>query len=407
MIGSMTGVFFAERFGRLNALRITGLLSLLLACALGFASTEFWPMSIIRAVLGIPIGFSNVLGPLYMSEVAPPEEQGRLGTIFQISVCASILLAMGTNSLFETFFDFGAAGSSWEWKLQFAMGGVPGLFLLVQSQCFLSESPKWRAVPNSYMDVPAASPEGAEYEEDGRAYNTSDDSSEDGHVTSPPPQRPRRGPPRTAAGWAFLLSRAGVGNLGIAFILAAINQLTGINAVIFYSPDIFAAAGLQNTLLVTLLVVGLWNLVTVFISFALVERMGRRPLMLCALVVMTLGACALGLSYTLDIHPLAICGIMLFIAGFEVILLYYNMSAFLHIRARGGPGSSVLRHGHRGLPCLRSQRGPGIHADDLLGLQHYDHLRVPTRIGTAGVGPDILGPGRHQRDHGATRDCVP
>jgi len=83
----------------------------------------------------------------------------------------------------------------------------------------------------------------------------------------------------------------------IGIILAASQQLTGINAVIFYSPDMFKSAGFCNTAVLTILVVGTWNLLSVFVSFVLVDKLGRRVLMLAALVMMALGLGLLGTAY--------------------------------------------------------------------------------------------------------------
>jgi len=135
-----------------------------------------------------------------------------------------------------------------------------------------------------------------------------------GHEVHSEPLSPQHG------GWTELFSRKGAKSLFVAFVLAMAAQMTGINAIIFYAPNILKDADLSNVLLVTILVVGVWNLLAVFISFALVDKLGRRPLMLGALIVMTIGTGILSLAYfafPANKSAIAILSIILFIGAFE------------------------------------------------------------------------------------------
>jgi MFS family permease len=120
-------------------------------------------------------------------------------------------------------------------------------------------------------------------------------------------------------GWQLLLSSE-KWSIFIAIILAASNQLTGINAIIFYAPYIFEDAGVSNPLVMTLFVVGTWNMLTTFVSFALVERVGRRVLMIVSTFLMALAMFAIAGAYQYypeHVATFAIPSLMVFILGFE------------------------------------------------------------------------------------------
>ena len=127
-----------------------------------------------------------------------------------------------------------------------------------------------------------------------------------------------------ATAWGALCSLDGFKYIIIAIGLALSQQLTGINAIMFYGPQIFEAAGVpeQEKLLVTMAAIGTWNLISVFISFALVDRLGRRPLMLGALSAMFLATLVSGIFYIVPVSTtfksvMLIAMTMIFIGGFE------------------------------------------------------------------------------------------
>mmetsp|Transcript_11353 Transcript_11353/g.24501 ORF Transcript_11353/g.24501 Transcript_11353/m.24501 type:complete len:180 (-) Transcript_11353:45-584(-) len=101
-------------------------------------------------------------------------------------------------------------------------------------------------------------------------------------------------------------------------------MLTGMDCNIFYGPQIIKDAGFGNVTLVTALVIGLWNFLCVFIATVLVDKLGRRPLMIAAMFAMTLGTATLFMAYTFIVDNetikglVALCGVMVFIIGFEV-----------------------------------------------------------------------------------------
>ena len=123
---------------------------------------------------------------------------------------------------------------------------------------------------------------------------------------------------RADRGWASLFSASGVKWTLIGLGLACAQQLTGINAIIFYSPEIFKEGQLGHVLVLTILIVGLWNLLSVFPAVYFVERVGRRSLMLFGMSGVTLGALLMTITYAVlegtAKTVVSVVGIMIFIA---------------------------------------------------------------------------------------------
>jgi sugar porter (SP) family MFS transporter len=287
--GAYGGVVLAQRIGRKKTLGLCGLLCLVFALLLAVPNLYF--ILAARTLLGLSVGGCGVVGPMYVNEVATPAQRGRLGSLFQISVCFTIMLAQLSNYLFHP--DISVSLSEMAWRVQFAMGAIPGLLLLLYS-FIVPESPKYS--PNSSAKILLSESQG------------------EADIASLMRQEPK----------GFFHS-SNIKWIAVGMILPAANQLTGINAVIFYAPKIFASAGLEgNPLLWTFALVGTWNFLSVFVSFLLVDRLGRRPLILFALALMASAALLFsiasreGLLETKIAQPLEIAAILSFILAFEI-----------------------------------------------------------------------------------------
>jgi len=283
--GSFLGVPFANKYGRRTALGVTGALGVVSGCLLG-VFPNYAVIIVVRTVLGLSVGFAGTLCPLYVDETAAQHLKARLGTVFQIAICGAILVAQVTNWAFNTKDE--KQIPEWKWRAQLGLGALPALALFVWTR-FIPESPAWPVRANK-------------------------DEQDEGHVGL------LHAPPGKSA-WSVLLSLAGLKWVVVAFILAMCNQLTGINAIIFYAPKIFQDAGFSNTLVLTFSVVGGWNLISVFGSFVLVDRFGRRTLMLATLLAMCIATGLMSLAYAaFPDHkaPIAILSILLFVGAFEL-----------------------------------------------------------------------------------------
>lgn len=239
MIASAFGGVVANILGRRYATILLGVLTVI--GALGSAVTPWlWVIVLFREVLGLGVGFSSAVCPVYVSEMAPAEKKGMLGASFQMSVTAGIVLAylIGT----------GLSNVKYDWQWMFGIGAIPGVAMIAIG--FI--------MPESYRMAKSQDlSEGGSTEEEGvAAYR--------------------------------LLVGPYLKELGIGLLLAATLQLTGINAIIYFAPNIFESAGLSDdgaSLLAGLGVSG-WNFLTTFGALFLVDKVGRRPLLLGGLAIM-------------------------------------------------------------------------------------------------------------------------
>jgi SP family arabinose:H+ symporter-like MFS transporter len=268
---------------------------------------------------GLSVGLSAVLVPSFVNDSVDKSVSGSIGTIFQINICAWILLAQIVNYVCHP----GASKTDvhvdeWNWRLQLALSAVPGLMMLVLS-FIMHESPVYLqtlADKERLLDGGSGglSPVASAGLSDDTEFQNSAKLNNDGGVVAAADEKPK------VLGMRDLFTRENIKYVAIALILSSSQQLTGINGIIFYAPGIFKSADMANPLVLTFAVVGTWNLLSVFISFALVDRLGRRVLMLSALAVMAIGAGLMSLAYqAFDAHkgPIAIVALLLFVGAFE------------------------------------------------------------------------------------------
>ena len=242
------------------------------------------------------------MGPLYVTEVSPPDRRGKLGTLLQVSLCAALVLGMLVNLIFNPTQQSDCI-PDWRWRTQFGLGSVTGVILLFYAVCFMPESPTWLK-------------QKAQRQESGGELSALTLAEEGGGG--------RGGGGDGGSGWSALCSYKGLKWLLVAICLPACQQLTGINAIIFYGPTIIKNSGFGNSaLLLNVLVVGVWNLISVFVSFCLIDRLGRRPLMLGAMATMCVSLIVMGAlfhSFPLGNAALgytSLVMIMLFLLAFE------------------------------------------------------------------------------------------
>ena len=273
--GAFLGPFVANRYGRRIGCLTTGLVCIVTSIALALV-TSYWPLILVRTLQGIAVGFSSTVCPLYVSEMATPDKKGRLGTVFQIFICGSILVAQIVNyALNQTS---SITIPAWNWHLQLGLCALPGVLLVVLSQ-LMPESHSFLAKASALTSAinPAAAAGG-------------DDES--------PTTSAAAATPSAAGQWGLLFSGSGLRWVGVAIILSIANQLTGINGIIFYAPSIFKTQFPDgaDALVLTFTAVGGWNFLSVFLSFFLVDRFSRKSLLIVTLTLMTIGTLMLGFT---------------------------------------------------------------------------------------------------------------
>jgi sugar porter (SP) family MFS transporter len=257
VIGSLLGGWPTDRFGRKPTLLAIGVLYV--AAAVGSAlANDVGTFIAARFIGGLGIGMSTVAAPLYISEIAPPAWRGRLAGMFQFNIVFGIVIAFASNFLLR-----GTGVQAWRWML--GVAALPSVVYCILCG-FIPESPRWliayRGDRSQALGVlgliwPGASAAeiAAKADEIAAASST-----------------------RVAAArfWTAALRPA----ILLAILIAFFNQLSGINAVLYFAPRIFQLTGLgASAALLQSVGIGLTNLVFTFIGLWLIDRVGRRTLL--------------------------------------------------------------------------------------------------------------------------------
>ena len=257
VLGSFCGGWPTDRFGRKKTLLCIGLLYIVSALGCAFANSVGM-FIVARIIGGIGIGVSTVAAPLYISEIAPPAYRGRLAGMFQFNIVFGIVIAFASNWLLA-----GLGENAWRWML--GVAAFPSLFYTVM--CLnLPESPRWlisrkgdRAAGVKVLQLIEPEASAAEIEADANAIlAASSASSSTGN---------------------FWTRRLRVPIL-LAFLIAFFNQLSGINAILYFAPRIFEMTGLgAKAALLQSVGIGVTNLIFTFVGLWLIDRLGRRTLL--------------------------------------------------------------------------------------------------------------------------------
>ena len=257
VVGSLIGGWPADRFGRKATLLWIGVLYFVGAVGSALATNVSF-FIVARVIGGLGIGISTVAAPLYISEIAPPKHRGRLAGMFQFNIVFGILIAFVSNALLV-----GIGENAWRWML--GVAAFPSL--LYAFLCFgIPESPRWllgrKGDRQGSLRVlrriePDASEADIEAEADEIAAATTERASA-GHF------------------WTRRLRKP----ILLAILIAFFNQLSGINAILYFAPRIFELTGLgAKAALLQSIGIGLTNLVFTFVGLWLIDRLGRRTLL--------------------------------------------------------------------------------------------------------------------------------
>jgi SP family arabinose:H+ symporter-like MFS transporter len=257
--GALLGGWPADRFGRKATLLWIGVLYFVGAVGSGLAPNVA-VFIIARVIGGLGIGISTVVAPMYISEIAPPKHRGLLAGMFQFNIVFGILIAYVSNALLA-----GIGDNAWRWML--GVAAFPSL--IYAALCFgLPESPRWllsrkgdRAGALNVLQriEPEASKTQIAAEADEiMAATASEQKSSSGHF------------------WTRRLHKP----ILLAILIAFFNQMSGINAILYFAPRIFELAGLgAKAALLQSIGIGITNLVFTFVGLWLIDRLGRRTLL--------------------------------------------------------------------------------------------------------------------------------
>lgn len=273
VLGAMCGGWPTDRLGRKPTLFWIGILYFVSAVWSGLAS-DVWSFIIARFIGGLGVGISTVASPLYISEISPPAARGRLAGLFQFNIVLGILAAFLSNYLLE------GVQNDWRWML--GAEAFPA-FAYTLACLAIPESPRWLLLKNTEASRQQArsvllrmSPHATPEELDTTAARI---------VAA---SQPTQG---SSAAAAASLRRP----LILAFLIAFFNQFSGINAILYFAPRIFELAGMgEKSALLQSIGIGITNLVFTFVGLWLIDRLGRRTLLVIGSLgyIVSLGLCA-------------------------------------------------------------------------------------------------------------------
>jgi sugar porter (SP) family MFS transporter len=257
VVGSLLAGWPADKFGRKATLLWIGILYFVGAVGSGLAPNVA-AFIVARVIGGLGIGISTVVAPMYISEIAPPKYRGRLAGMFQFNIVFGILIAFVSNALLA-----GVGENAWRWML--GVAAFPSLLYTIF--CFgLPESPRWllsrKGDREAALEVlqriePAASKTEIAAEADAIIAASTEQVSSGNF-------------------WTRRLQKP----ILLAFLIAFFNQLSGINAILYFAPRIFELTGLgAKAALLESIGIGVTNLVFTFVGLWLIDRLGRRTLL--------------------------------------------------------------------------------------------------------------------------------
>lgn len=257
VVGSLIGGWPADRFGRKATLLWIGALYVLGAAGSALAP-NVWVFIAARVIGGLGIGISTVVAPMYISEIAPPKHRGRLAGMFQFNIVFGILIAFVSNTLLS-----GIGENAWRWML--GVAAFPSL--LYALLCLgLPESPRWLLTKKGDREaalkvLQQIEPEASHTQIAALADEIASASTE--QVSS-------------GQFWTRRLRKP----ILLAFLIAFFNQMSGINAILYFAPRIFELTGLAaKAALLQSIGIGITNLIFTFVGLWLIDRLGRRTLL--------------------------------------------------------------------------------------------------------------------------------
>jgi SP family galactose:H+ symporter-like MFS transporter len=295
-LGAAMAGYLSDRFGRRPVLLVNAIIFGVFAVATGLANGLALFLAA-RFLVGLAIGVTSMITPLYIAELAPASIRGALVTLNQLAIVTGIVVAYYADYLFS--------GSN-NWRAMFISAVIPSILLLI-ALIFLPESPRWLAARGQFDDARKVLERVESYAEAERNL------AELQRVTEAD----------RLAFWDLFTPRfrkpliAGIG-------LAIFQQITGVNTIIYYTPTILQMGGYHSAstaILATVLVGGV-NFVATIVSLFLLDRVGRRPLLLVGIAGMTFGLAHLGYSFGVHrVSPSAVLlDVVIYLASFAISL---------------------------------------------------------------------------------------
>ena len=296
VLGALFGGIPTEKFGRRKTLINIGILYFLSAIGSAFAP-EVYTFMFSRFIGGVGIGISTVATPLFIAEISPADYRGRLAGMFQFNIVFGILAAYLSNALLG-----GIGESAWRWML--GVEAIPALIYTLFS-FGLPESPRWLILhkkgKEAALNVFKKINENLSIPEIESLINEIE-------ITSHPEQTKTN-----------FFNKSLKKPILLAILIAFFNQLSGINAILYFAPRIFEMTGLgQEAALLQSVGIGITNLIFTLIGLRLIDKYGRRTLLYIGSIgyILSLGLCAW--AFQIGLYSIVPICIFAFIAAHAI-----------------------------------------------------------------------------------------
>jgi sugar porter (SP) family MFS transporter len=306
LLGAVAGAMASGRVSdRIGRRAILGLLGVVFTVGIVITALagDYWTMVAGRIVMGVGVGGVSSTVPTYLGEMAPSHIRGRMLTLNQLLIVIGLLASYLVNL---------ALAGSGNWRAMFWIGAIPAALLALVA-LWLPESPRWqflhgrvgaaRATIASVTEPGEADRVLARYEQEDAERRTARTGDDDGAVTARALVAPHLRPA-----------------LIVGMTLAVLQQFAGINTILYYAPTIMAETGLSaSNAIVYSVAIGAINLVMTIVSIRLVDRLGRRILLLGSLAGMAVSVAFLGAAFIADLASgVILVAMMLYIVSFAI-----------------------------------------------------------------------------------------
>lgn len=316
LIGALMGGYLADRLGRKWTIMLTAVL-FILGSWITAESYSYFMLLFGRVVSGMAVGVISVTAPLYLAEIAPPSHRGAIVSAYQLFITLGILGAYVINYIYAKKAD---------WQEMFIIGSLPAAIQLLALFC-TPESPAW-LFKNGKSRLAIIVLERLRLDQDWKSHI--------GEMKHSASSRNKRA-------WRFLFSSKLHTILFIGLFISAFQQITGINTVIYYAPRIFQGAGYTSAISATFatLSIGVINVLATLVSVWLLDRIGRRRLLLIGIAGMVVSLCSLAITSFLRsslIDEMAVISLMTYVAFFAIGLgpiTWVLLSEIYPLKVRG------------------------------------------------------------------------
>ena len=257
VFGALFGAYPTNQLGRKKTLTWVGILFLISALGSALAIHPYI-FSFFRFIGGLAVGVSSITAPIYISEISSPKNRGSLGALYQFSLVFGIMIAFLSNYLFTGF----SGSHDWRWML--GIESVPALFYLIFT-LNIPDTPRWQILFQK-NDNAALKTLKLIYGENHDLEKLVDDIKS----ADSPLQKQK-----------YLIRKTKFRTIMLAFLISFFNQLSGINFILYYAPEILEIAGFATQAsLFNSVLIGMTNIIFTFTGLMLIDRLGRRQLLI-------------------------------------------------------------------------------------------------------------------------------